>query len=376
MHMKLIGLTGNIATGKSTIARYLASQGATIYPVQETIKRVFDLQEVKQALIKLCTKSIIYKDRVDTSLLSDLIRRQPVLLNQVADIIGPYTKTMVETELKALISTNKVVIIEADILFKGDVFEQLPFDHILNLELSKNEQVQRLAARNSSPIPFAKFAIDTEYKAMADNNFAPETSKRSKTLDTSGTIRTLVENINTWLKEIGLLELCPKPRKAAVFAGSFDPLTLGHLHILQKSTEVFDEVTLLVLNNKKKDGLLLHETRMDLCKQAIAESPMKDKVKVCTYDGLLVDYLALNNITHIIRGLRTSEDFIYEQRNRVINQDLSPSVETIYFMTDSKYAHISSSAVRELYHYNIYDMKAYVPKAIYDHLVMLKLILC
>ena len=133
--------------------------------------------------------------------------------------------------------------------------------------------------------------------------------------------------------------------KIAICPGSFDPVTLGHLDIIERAAELFDEVIVLVMSNKsKKTSLFTIEERIDLLKRTVHS----ENVKIDTYDGLLVNYAEQKGAVAIVKGLRAMSDFEYEFQMAVLNKSLNPNIETFFMMTDSKYSYISSSIVKEV----------------------------
>lgn len=134
--------------------------------------------------------------------------------------------------------------------------------------------------------------------------------------------------------------------KKAVYPGSFDPITYGHLDIIRRSAEIFDELTVSILDNKMKTPLFSVEERVKMLKEAIKEYP---NVKIDSFSGLLVDYTKKNNISVSIRGLRAITDFEYElqiaQTNRILS---SGHLDTMFLTTSLEYAYLSSSTVKEI----------------------------
>lgn len=134
--------------------------------------------------------------------------------------------------------------------------------------------------------------------------------------------------------------------KRAIYPGSFDPLTMGHMDLIRRAAAIFDELTVAVLNNHEKSPLFSVEERVKMIKEAVSELP---NVKVDSFSGFLVDYANTHGIQFSIRGLRTPSDFEYELPTAQFNRILSKGqVETLFLATGLEYAHLSSSAVREV----------------------------
>ena len=121
--------------------------------------------------------------------------------------------------------------------------------------------------------------------------------------------------------------------KKAICPGSFDPVTLGHLDIIERAAELFDEVIVLVMSNKSKNkSLFTIEERIDLLKRSIHFK----NVIIDTYDGLLVNYAEQNDAVAIVKGLRAMSDFEYEFQQALTNKSLYPKVETVFLTTEGK----------------------------------------
>ena len=135
------------------------------------------------------------------------------------------------------------------------------------------------------------------------------------------------------------------PRKIAVYPGSFDPITFGHLDIINRTLRIFDNVVVAVASNSSKNSMFTIEERIDLITEVLAGN---DRVKIDTFDGLLVDYVRSQGATVIIRGLRAISDFEYEFQLAQINRGITQEVETLFMMTSVPYSYLSSSVVKEV----------------------------
>lgn len=133
--------------------------------------------------------------------------------------------------------------------------------------------------------------------------------------------------------------------RKAIYPGSFDPVTLGHLDIIQRASEVVDHLTVAVLDNPRKTELFTFKERIEMLKIITSDYP---NVEVDFFDGLLVDFAAQKDVRVIIKGLRAISDFEFEFQMALVNQKLNPYIETMFMMTNSKYAHLSSSIVKEV----------------------------
>ncbi|EHR3849862.1 TPA: pantetheine-phosphate adenylyltransferase [Listeria monocytogenes] len=136
--------------------------------------------------------------------------------------------------------------------------------------------------------------------------------------------------------------------KIAVIPGTFDPITNGHLDIIERAAKIFDVLYVSVLNNSSKKPLFTIEERMEMIKQVTAHLP---NVQVESASGLTVDYAAKRGATAIVRGLRAVSDFEYEMQIASMNRTLNADIETFFVMTNTKYSFLSSSMVKEVAQY-------------------------
>lgn len=138
--------------------------------------------------------------------------------------------------------------------------------------------------------------------------------------------------------------------KRAVYPGSFDPVTYGHLDVIKRASQIFDELIVGVLNNKVKTPLFSVEERVNILKEATKDLP---NVKIDSFSGLLIDYARENNLHVAVRGLRAITDFEYELQIAQTNQMLSHGeLDTVFLTTKLEYAYLSSSSVKEIASFN------------------------
>ena len=132
----------------------------------------------------------------------------------------------------------------------------------------------------------------------------------------------------------------------ALFPGSFDPITNGHLDIISRGARLFDQVVVAILVNIEKSPLFTVPERVALLREVLAELP---NVSVDTFDGLLVDYARRRRATAVVRGLRAISDFEYEMQMALMNRRLSPELETVFMMPAEAYSYVSSRLVKEVF---------------------------
>ncbi len=151
--------------------------------------------------------------------------------------------------------------------------------------------------------------------------------------------------------------------RRAVYPGSFDPMTFGHLDIIKRASEMFDELIVAVLNNQSKTPLFSVEERVKILEEATKDIP---NVKVDSFSGLLINYAAQNDLHISVRGLRAITDFEYELQIAQTNRKLSEEkLDTIFLTTSLEYAYLSSSGVKEIAYYGG-DISQCVPEFVAD----------
>ena len=150
----------------------------------------------------------------------------------------------------------------------------------------------------------------------------------------------------------------------AVYPGTFDPVTNGHIDLVQRSLTIFDEVIVAVAANPKKQPLFSLEERIAMFKEVTAKYK---NVVIEGFDGLLVDYVKKKNAVGIVRGLRAVSDFEYELQMALMNRRLDSSIETVYLMPSEEYSFITSTIVKEAASYGG-DVSTLVPKVVVEKL--------
>jgi pantetheine-phosphate adenylyltransferase len=148
--------------------------------------------------------------------------------------------------------------------------------------------------------------------------------------------------------------------KIALFPGSFDPITLGHVNIVERALPLFDEILLAVGENSEKRYLFPLEQRMAWMRETFAHEP---KVKVVSYIGLTVDFAIEQGANFLLRGLRNPADFEFEKAIAQANREMKPELETVFLLTSARWAFISSSIVRDVIKNNG-DYSRFVPAAV------------
>jgi pantetheine-phosphate adenylyltransferase len=145
--------------------------------------------------------------------------------------------------------------------------------------------------------------------------------------------------------------------RVAIYPGSFDPLTHGHLSLIQRGLRIFDGLVVAVANNPDKNPLFTFQERMELIRTAVGDEP---RVEVDSFDGLLVDYAKKRGVHTVLRGLRAVSDFEYEFQLANMNRKLDPEFDSVFVMTGEDYFYVSARLVREVARFGG-DVSALVP---------------
>ena len=148
--------------------------------------------------------------------------------------------------------------------------------------------------------------------------------------------------------------------KRAIYPGTFDPVTYGHIDVIRRSAKIVDELVIGVLVNNQKTPLFSPEERVEMLESVVKDIP---NVRVVAFNGLLIDFAEEQNANFLIRGLRAVTDFEYELQMAQTNRIIDPDIDTIFLTTSLEYAYLSSSTVREVASFNG-DISKFVPEHI------------
>jgi pantetheine-phosphate adenylyltransferase len=148
----------------------------------------------------------------------------------------------------------------------------------------------------------------------------------------------------------------------AIYPGSFDPITYGHIDIVRRARKLFDTLFVAVVANPHKQPYFTLEERVEITQAALADEDVNG-IEVISFDGLLIDCARAHGADAIVRGLRANADFEYEFQMALTNRDLEPDLESVFFMTEKRYSFLASSMVKEV---SIYggDVSKFVPSSV------------
>ncbi|MBA2373500.1 MAG: pantetheine-phosphate adenylyltransferase [Chloroflexi bacterium] len=136
--------------------------------------------------------------------------------------------------------------------------------------------------------------------------------------------------------------------RIAVYPGSFDPITNGHLDVVRRATAVFDRLVVAVIENPRKQPMFSADVRVAAIRESVDEAGLGEKVEVATFHGLTVDFCRTRDARSIVRGLRAIADFETEMQLAHNNRKLAPEIDTVFFMTSLEHGYVSSSLVKEI----------------------------
>jgi len=154
--------------------------------------------------------------------------------------------------------------------------------------------------------------------------------------------------------------------KKAIYAGSFDPITNGHVDIIERGAKVFDKIYVVIMENTTKSHLFSLDERVDMIKESIKD--LGDKVEVDVYTGLIADYCNIKETYILIRGLRALMDFEYEFQMATINKRLNVDVESVFFVSRNEYTFVSSSNIKQVAEFGG-DVSSMVPECVNKALI-------
>ncbi|MCX7909950.1 MAG: pantetheine-phosphate adenylyltransferase [Ignavibacteria bacterium] len=148
--------------------------------------------------------------------------------------------------------------------------------------------------------------------------------------------------------------------KIAIYPGTFDPITNGHIDVIQRALNIFDKVVVVIARNPKKQTMLTEKERVELIKESLSNF---DKIEVAVTEALTVEFAKSISASAIIRGIRAVSDFEYEFQIALMNRKLCPEITTIFLMPNEKYTYLNSSIIRELAQYGA-DISEFVPSCV------------
>lgn len=328
----IISICGKSGSGKSTIAKRIIDErkNAIHIDIDKIAHQVLTIPKVKQQLQEHF-QDVLTDDEVDRKKLGPIVFSSQENMDILTQITWPY----MEQEIDRIISENKdkIIILDYLLLPKTKYFDQS--DIKILLDIPKEVRRERILKRDN--ISEDKFNLRDSSSIDYDKD----------------KFDFIISSDNYDIKEVLGLN-----KKRVLYPGSFDPITLGHMNIIEQASLLFDEVVVAVANNSsKKNSFFTPEERVQIIREIYKKV---DNIKVVQGEGATVDLAMLYNCKAIVRGLRGLSDYDYEVQLSQINKDISQGeVNTICFFADQKYQFISSSVVKEVFNLNK-DITPYV----------------
>ena len=318
----IISICGKSGSGKSTLAKKIIEERKNVIhiDIDKIAHQVLTIPIVKQQLQEQF-KDVLTDNEVDRKKLGPIVFSSTKNMDILTQITWPH----MEQEIDRIISENKdkIIILDYLLLPKTKYFEQS--DLKILLDIPKDIRKQRILKRDNI----------TEDKFDLRDSSSIEYDKDEFDF--------IISSDNYDIKEVLGLN-----KKRVLYPGSFDPITLGHMNIIEQAALLFDEVVVAVASNSsKKKSFFTPEERVKIIKEIYKKV---DNIKVIQGEGATVDLAMLYNCKAIVRGLRGLSDYDYEVQLSQINKDISQGeVNTICFFADQKYQFISSSVVKEVF---------------------------
>jgi len=328
----IISICGKSGSGKSTLAKKIIEErkNALHIDIDKIAHQVLTIPDVKKQLQEQF-KDVLTNDEVDRKKLGPIVFSSKENMDILTQITWPY----MEREVDRIINENKdkIIILDYLLLPKTKYFETS--DIRILLDIPKEIRKQRIIKRDN----------------ISEDKF---------NLRDSSSIEYNQEDFDVILssEDYDIKEVLGLNKKRVLYPGSFDPITLGHMNIIEQASLLFDEVVVLVANNSsKKNSFFTPEERVKIIKEIYKQV---DNIRVVEGQGATVDLAMLYNCKAIVRGLRGLSDYDYEVQLSQINKDISQGeVNTICFFADQKYQFISSSVVKEVFNLKK-DITSYV----------------
>lgn len=353
-----IAITGGIAAGKSTVAALLATKLPNYIHlnIDNLVQEVYnsldnnplvspDYQFIESLRIVLIRTFGSYrKSEIMSACLGN-----PELLSKLEDIFTPIINKGL---LIALL--EKDIVIEFPLLFEKNFQDE--FEYIINVDAPESVRKERAMQRPGMTPEKFDFIVSRQ-KANREKSHLSFINERQEDLD--------------FYTDVAAITALTQNKKTAIVSGSFDPITNGHLHLIDEGLKLMDFVVVAIAQNPNKKGMFMLPERLDLVNKSIDEwvSPgLKQSIYVTVMPSneTLVGVADAFGAKYIIRGLRNTTDFEYERQIDLVQRRIAPWIETIYLMTPRELTEVSSSMVKSIHGLNGWEniAKPYIPTAV------------
>jgi len=346
-----IAITGGIAAGKSTVYNRLLAklQGYYGISIDMIVAQIYDdmADPSKLDVTRLRENLIRQFGTIDKSKLSKLMLSDPTCLSTIETLFSSYIEKRLDQEL----SLGDVICEFPLLVEKGNAHK---FDFIINVEASQSVKHTRASSRPAMTDEKFSFivkrqAVNDQRRAIASYTFVNETLSD---------LEFHTSMISLRIKNYGI--------RTGIVSGSFDPITNGHLHLISKALEMMIRVVVVVAYNPKKAGMFSADERVQMVMHScVAHNLPMERLSVIQLppNEMVVTVAAAIGANYIIRGLRNSTDFEYEQQIDLVQTAIAPQINTLYLMTPRELTEVSSSMVKSIHGLSGWEKiaKLYVP---------------
>lgn len=327
--MKRIGITGGIGTGKTSVTDLIGNYPGVFCIKTDDIAKQVGMQhpDEVEAIVGF---RVNFENTLSRKELAEVLFKNKELLQRYEDFIHPLVKQEVDEIISTLSPRVKICVIESAIIFEKQ--QRGMYDDIIIVYADKEIKLQRLIDRGLS--------MEESKKRMDNQAELPVQDPHFIIIDNNGDYQDLKEKVHGLYHTLMGIE--NPVRKKALYAGSFDPPTLGHEWVIKTAQKFFDVEVAIAVNSDKK-SLFKFTERKDMFERAIPGITVTGFQEEFT-----VDYAKRNNISVLIRGMRNTTDFAYEQMIYNINKQMDPELETFFILPEKSLGDVSSSVVKSM----------------------------
>ncbi len=329
--MKRIGITGGIGTGKTTVLNQLATYpGVVIVKTDDLAKQIGS--ENPKKVYQIVGFPVNFENPADLKKLAHELFTNSETKKKYEEYIHPLVHNRIEMLIKSSHATTDLFIVESALIFETNTDEK--YDEIIVVTADTDIRIERLTSKRN-------ISKEEAVRRMSHQNDFPPVGKKYITINNSGD----EDDLRAKVEYLYLKLMHAQPKQKAIYAGSFDPFTLGHEWVVKKALKTYDlEIVIGTNSTKLNKSLFTEQERLDMIVKTMPG------IKVSVVDAeLMIDYAMDNNITTMIRGIRNTIDFASEMIMYHTNKSMEPTVDTIFMIPEQEVINISSSAVKEIY---------------------------
>lgn len=326
--MKRIGITGGIGTGKSKVLDQLGTYAGVITVKTDELAKQIG-KERSRKVFQIVGFPVNFENPHDCRKLADELFTNPETKKKYEEFIHPLVHERIETMIRSAPSSTDLFIVESALLFETNTDNN--YDEIIVVTADTNIRIERLTSKRN-------ISEEEALRRMSHQNDHLPIGKKYITIKNNGDEEEIKEKVDyVYLKLMNA-----EPKKKALYAGSFDPPTLGHEWVIKTAQKFFDVEVAIAVNPEKK-SLFKFTERKDMFEHAIPG------ITVTSFqEEFTVDYAKRNNISVLIRGMRNTTDFAYEQMIYNINKQMDPELETFFILPEKSLGDVSSSVVKSM----------------------------